>query len=84
MWRALTHLLHRPAVRFGLARDARSRFRNPRFVSFIAQSNRRTLDTHFQDALLRSRKLLRHALVALLIGTCAWVALESARALSMF
>jgi hypothetical protein len=84
MLRVLLQLFRRPAVRFGLARDPRSRFRNPRFVSFIAQSNRPTLDTGFQDALLRSRKLLRHALVVAAIGTCAWVVLESAKALSMF
>jgi hypothetical protein len=84
MWRAFLNLFHRPAVRFGLVRDTRSRFRNPRFVSFIAQTNRRTVDTRFQDTVLRSRKLLRHALVALVIGACAWVALESAKALSMF
>ncbi len=41
-------------------------------------------DTRLQDTVLRSRKLLRHALVALVIGACAWVALESAKALSMF
>jgi len=84
MLRALLQLFRRPAVRFGLARDARSRFRNPRFASFIAQNNRPTLDTGFQDALLRSRKLLRHALVVAAIGTCAWILLESAKALSMF
>jgi len=84
MLRAIINLFHRPAIRSGLAKDARGRFRNPRFVSFIVQSNRKTLDTHFQDAVLRSRRLLRHAFVALLIGGCAWVAIESAKAFSMF
>ncbi len=84
MLRALKRLFHRPAVRFGLARDRRGRFRDPRFVSFMAQSNRRTIDTHVQDAFLRGRRLLRHALVAGLVAACAWVAVESAKALTMF
>ena len=84
MLRFLMNLFHRPVIRSGMAKDARGRFRNPRFVSFISQSNRKTLDTDFQDAVLRSRKLLRHALVALLIGGCAWFVVESAKALSVF
>ena len=84
MWRALQHLFHRPALRLGLMRDARGPCRNPRFVSFLAQSNRKRLDTDFHDAVLRGRRFARQALLALLIGGCAWVALESARALSVF
>ena len=80
----LNRLLHRPAVRFGLARDRRSRLRDPRFVSFIAQANRRTLDTDFQDAVLRGRRLFRAGLTALLLGGGAWVVIESAKALSIF
>jgi len=56
--RFLANLFRRPAVRFGLARDRRgSRLRDPRFVSFMAQNNRRSLDTDLQDTLLRGRKL---------------------------
>ena len=65
-------------------RDARGPCRNPRFVSFLAQSNRKRLDTDFHDAVLRGRRFARQALLALLIGGCAWVSLESARALTVF
>jgi hypothetical protein len=80
----LKNLFHRPAIRFGLARDTRGKFRDPRFVSFISQSNRKTLNTDFQDAVLRGRRVLRFALVVAIVGAGAWVLLESAQALSMF
>lgn len=82
--RALINLLHRPAIRMGLARDRRRALRDPRFVSFMAQSNRKTLDTGFHDAVMRGRRLLRHGLIALVAAGFAWVALESAQALSVF
>lgn len=84
VWRVLQHLFHRPAIRLGLVREPRGPCRNPRFVSFLAQSNRKALDTDFHDAVLRGRKLVRQVLVVLLAGGCAWIALESARALSVF
>lgn len=84
MLRALLNLAHRPAVRFGLRRDSRGRFRDPRFVSFMAQSNRKALDTDLHDAVLRGRKLMRTGLKFALAGGAAWVLLESARALSVF
>jgi hypothetical protein len=68
-----------------MARDSRGRFRNPRFVSFIAQNNRRSLiDTQLQDAILRGRKLFKQALVLGLVAAGAWVAVESAKAITMF
>lgn len=85
MLRFLANLCHRPAIRFGLARDRRgSRLRDPRFVSFMAQTNRRSLDTDLKDTLLRGRKLVRQAVVAAAIAGAAWFALESAQALSIF
>ncbi len=78
------NFFHRPAIRFGMACDSRGKFRDPRFVSFISESNRKTLNTDFQDAVLRGRKLFRFALVAALGCAAAWVVLESAHALSMF
>ena len=84
MWRALKNLWHRPAVRLGLARDPRGRFRDPRFVSFLAQNNRRTIDTNLQDAVLRGRRMAKHAFVLLLIAGGAWFVVESAKAFSMF
>lgn len=85
MLRFLANFLRRPAIRFGLARDRRGgRLRDPRFVSFMAQTNRRAMDTDLQDAVLRGRKFFRHAMVAGVIAGAAWFALESAKALSIF
>jgi hypothetical protein len=53
-------------------------------VSFIAQNNRKTLNTDFQDAVLQGRKLVRYGLVAALVCGGAWIVLESAHALSTF
>ena len=80
----LKNLFHRPAIRFGLARDPHGKFRDPRFVSFISQSNRKTLNTDLKDAVLQGRKVFRYALVAALVCGGAWVLVESAHALSMF
>jgi hypothetical protein len=60
------------------------RFRDPRFVSFIRQTNRKTLNTDFQDAVLQGRKLLRYALILAVGCVLAWVAIASAHALSVF
>ncbi len=84
MLRALLNLCHRPAVRFGLRRDPRGRFRDPRFASFLAQSNRRRLDPDMHDVVLRARKWMKVLFRLGLAGGCAWVVLESARALSVF
>jgi hypothetical protein len=80
----LKSFFHRPVIRNGLARDSRGKFRDPRFVSFISDFNRKTLNTDFQDAVLRGRKFARYALIAALACAGAWVVLESAHALSMF
>jgi hypothetical protein len=84
MLSVLKNVFHRPAIRFGMARDGRGRFRDPRFVSFISDFNRKTLNTDFQDAVLRGRKLARYALAVALVCGAAWVVIESAHALSMF
>ena len=84
MLRAALNLFHRPAIRFGLAQDSRSKLRDPRFVSYLAQSNQKKLDTDFHDAVLRGRKMMRTLFRFALIGGCAWVIVESARALSVF
>jgi len=84
MLSVLLRFFRRPAIRFGLAKDSRGRFRDPRFVSFLAQNNRKTLNTDFQDAVLRGRKFAKQILILLVAGGAAWVVLESAKALSMF
>jgi len=81
--RFLLNLCRRPAIRFGLARDKRSPHRNPRFASFLADSNQQYhADMH--DAVLRGRKIVRQLLLLALAGGGAWVVVESARALSVF
>jgi hypothetical protein len=82
--RAVLNLCHRPALRFGLVRDPRGRFRDPRFVSFMASSNRKALDTDVHDAVLRGRKVMRACGKFALAAGVAWVLLESAKALSVF
>jgi hypothetical protein len=80
----LKNLFHRPVIRFGLAKSGRGKFRDPRFVSFINESNRKALNTDFKDAVLRGRRVFRYALVAALVCAGAWILVESAHALSMF
>lgn len=67
-----------------MARDVSSRFRDPRFVSFIADNNRSLMDTDFHEALLKGRRFVRQLLIALLVVGAAWVLVESARAISVF
>jgi hypothetical protein len=82
--RALLNLcLHLP-FRFGRRRTQRGRFSDPRFVSFMAKNNRRTLDTDLRDAVLQGRKVMKNCLRVGLVAGAAWVVLESARALSVF
>ena len=84
MLRALLNLCRRPVIRFGLQRDRRGRFRDPQFISFMAQTNRKSSDTDMHDAVLKGRKLMKHLFrLGLALGG-AWVVLESARALSVF
>ena len=82
--RFLLNLCHRPAIRFGLRRDPRGRFRDPSFSSFMSESNRRPLDHDMHDAVLKGRKAMKSFFqVALALGG-AWVVIESAKALSVF
>lgn len=81
--RFLLNLGHRPTIRFGLRRDQRGRFRDPRFASFLSQNNRK-LDTDLHDAVLMGRKVMKNVLrVGVTLGA-AWIVLESAQALSVF
>lgn len=82
--RALLNLCRRPPIRFGLRQDPRGRFREPRFASFMAESNRRPLDHDMHDAMLKGRKAMKHVLLAGLSLGGAWVVIESAKALSVF
>lgn len=84
MLRAFLNFCRRPSLRFGLRRDPRGRFREPRFASFLAENNRRRLDTDLHDTVLRGRKVVKNLFRLALAGGCAWVVLESARALAIF
>ena len=84
VFRFLLNFCHRPAIRFGLVRDPRGRFRDPRFLSFMASSNRKALDTDLHDTVLRGRKMMRNIFRLAVVGGVAWVVLESAKALSVF
>jgi hypothetical protein len=83
VYRVLLNLCHRPAIRFGLARDPSSRFRNAPFASFLAESNGHQGSDH-HDAILRSRKIVRQVLTLLIGGGLIWIVVESARAISTF
>ncbi len=84
MRRFLLHLLTGGSSRQRRGPGPQGRFRSAQFASFMAQNNRRRVDTDLLDAVLRSRRLFRHVLKLGLAGGGAWVVLESARALSMF
>ena len=84
MLRLLLNFCRRPSIRFGLRRDPRGRFREPRFASFMAQSNRKPLDTDMHDAVLKGRKAMKSLFLAGLALGGAWIVIESAKALSVF
>lgn len=84
MLRFLLNLCHRPALRFGLGRDSRGRHRNTTFASFLAENNRSSRDADFHGAVLQGRKFARRVLLLLSGGGVLWVAIESAKALSVF
>ena len=50
----------------------------------MASNNRKALNTDLQDAALRGRKIMRNVFRFALVGSAAWVVLESAKALSVF
>jgi len=68
----------------GLARDRRHTLRNPGFVSFMLDNNRRRLGGGSHERTLLWRRWLRSGVLALLALGIAWIAIESAKALSVF
>jgi hypothetical protein len=82
--RALLNFCHRPSARLYRGTGARGQFRSGRLDSFMAQNNRRAHGSDVQDAVLRGRKFMRYCFRFALLGGCAWVVLESAKALSVF
>src|SRR4051812_5009942 len=82
--RVLLNFCHRPAIQFGLRQDPRGRFRDPRFLSFMTDTNRKALDTDLHDAVLKGRKMMKNVFRLGLGMGVAWVVLESAKALTVF
>ena len=60
MLRALLHLFPGGSSRRRGEPGPQGRFRSAQFASFMAQNNRRRVDTDLLDAVLRSRRLLRN------------------------
>ncbi len=84
MLRALLNLCrHLPLPRSRRQRPRES-LRAARLASFMTQHNRRPLNTDLRDAALQGRKMMKQLFRAALLGGGAWVAVESAKALSMF
>lgn len=84
VFRRMLNYCPRPAFRPRKRRGTPGRFCDPRFASFMGQSNRTKLNTDMADAILRGRKLMKHFLGLGLLGGGAWVLVESAKALSVF
>ena len=88
MVRVFKNLFHRPAVRFGTvdnSRIATTPIRNSLFISFITETGcyrSRHVDRH--EAQMRRRRIAKGALLVAIGGACAWIIIESARALTMF
>jgi hypothetical protein len=88
MFRALRQFLHRPSVRMGPV-DNRSLRRvtstqNAQFVSYLAESGFRRVNPDRYERGMRRRKFATLALGGGLAALFAWIAIESARALSIF
>ena len=88
MLRVLLHFFRRPPIRMGRV-DNRSIHttvvRNAQFVSFISESraaSRRHPDLH--DRRLHRQKFIRTVVGVAVATAFAWVAIESAQALSIF
>ena len=84
MLRAWLQFLPRSRSPREFRRELHGRFRNPQFVSFMAQNNRRRVHPDLHDAVLRGRKMVKLVLRFALAGGCTWIVLESAKALSVF
>jgi len=87
MLRVFRHWFHRPAVRMGPVDNTRiriSRTRNAQFVSYLTETGFRRVNGDRYEASLRRRRLAKLALFWSLAAGGAWVAVESARAISKF
>ena len=87
MLRVFRHWFYRPAVRMGPVDNSRirtTRTRNAQFVSYLTESGFRQVNADRYESSLRRRRFMKRVLYWSLAGGAAWVAIESARALSRF
>lgn len=89
MFTALKRLFHRPAIQLGRLDTTRAgdstRLRNTRFVSFLNhQGSFGRVNSDRHDARLRRRKAIKSLFWSGGLATFAWVAIESAKALTLF
>ncbi len=88
MLRTLFSLFRRPPVRMGRVDNSRmrtTRIRNAQFVSFFSSNDcvaRRHPDRH--DQRLRRQKFTKSLITAGAATGLAWIAIESAKAISIF
>ncbi len=87
--RKLVSLARRPKVRFarlmmGSGRSEPHAIRSAQFVGFLESSGFRTLDPARHEKRMHRRRLVVHALVAVLFLGFIWVMIESAHALALF
>ncbi len=88
MLRVFINWFRRPAIRMGRVDNSRiqtTRLRNAQFVSFISES--RTFShgsTDRYETRLRRRKQFKMFLLLAVVSGGAWVAIESAHALTLF
>ena len=61
-----------------------TRTKNALFISYLVESGFRQVNVDYYEASLRRRCAFNGALFWLLGASCAWVVIESAKALSMF
>ena len=85
----LKNLFHRPAIRMARANNGsiqrRSSIRNAGFVSYLSENGGlRARNTDSHDARVRRVKLAKKLAVGALSAGGLWVAIESARALTLF
>ena len=86
MLHALQHLLRRPSAPRATAerRQRGTGAKNAQFVSFLAANAFGRVNPDRYERSMRRRKFAGVALAGMLGTLLAWVAIESARALSMF
>jgi hypothetical protein len=82
--RAFAHLCRHLPLSWRSRRGAAEPRRSARLASYMTQHNRARLDTDLRDAALQGRRLVKNLFRLALLAGGAWVAVESAKAFSIF